>query len=271
MTTFKILCPTDFSEHSKRAIDFAFNISKTLNAELYLMTSFVEYRHTTSFKSVKNYIHERNEKELKQLIDSFQDVYKLTHPIHYAVLQGHTIEMISSYAHSNEIDLIIMGTQGSKSIQNRLWGSTTGKLIKQCKIPILAVPNIQLNGFGNGRFLMAIDNKAIYQNDAFHIITTLCKKLNKQVDIFHVKKDPSTEQSPFDPFISEYLSGHIAEFIIEEGHNPVKHIQEYIEQHPVELLIMIRHEHHLLNRLLYSSNTDIELGQANIPILIIPE
>lgn len=267
----KILCPTDFSDHSKKAIEYAFNICKALDAELYLITTFVEHRHGSSFKSVKDYIKERNEKELEQLVNEFQTIYNLKNTIHYSVLQGHTTDMINYYAKSNSIDVIILGTQGSKSINNRLFGSTTSKLIKQTKIPIIAIPYFTNYNFGAGHYLMAVDDKAIYKSPAFELINKLCENLNKKVDLIHINKEETEGPSSFDPFISEYLDGNIAEVIVKKGDDAVDYIHEYIEEHSVELLIMIRHEHTLINRLMFSSNTDREIAQSKIPIMIITE
>lgn len=267
----KILCPTDFSDHSKKAIDFTFSIAKSLNAEIHLINTFKEQRTGSSFKSIGPYIKENALKDLGRIKNEYTKNYTFENEVHLVCVEGYAADTINSYANSYKMDLLIMGTQGNNSIANRVFGSVTSKIVKHSKIPVLAVPAKTLNTFSRGNFLFPIDNKAIYSNQAFDIINTLCEKLDKKVDILHFNRSNEDSNYPFDPYINEYFGTHIDQVVIKESNNSVNSLNKYIDNHPTELLIMLRREHTLIEKTFFLSHTDQEVYKTNVPLLIIPD
>jgi nucleotide-binding universal stress UspA family protein len=54
--------------------------------------------------------------------------------------QGNVAEIIVKYAHKNEIDLVIMGSQGLGALKTRLMtGSVTTKVLHRVNVPVLVI------------------------------------------------------------------------------------------------------------------------------------
>ena len=119
--------------------------------------------------------------------------------------------------------------------------------------------------------LFAVDSKAIYENTGFDLVNSICDALAIKVDLLHVHTPGESEDFPFDPFISNYLSGNIDKVIFEDSGDSITTNDNQIYKRDTELLIMLRREHSLLNRFLFKSNTDRGLAESNVPMMIIPE
>ncbi len=55
------------------------------------------------------------------------------------VLQGHVVPELLAYAHQIGASMIAVGTHGRKGVQRALLGSTCEGLLRETKIPVLAV------------------------------------------------------------------------------------------------------------------------------------
>jgi nucleotide-binding universal stress UspA family protein len=53
---------------------------------------------------------------------------------------GDVIEEILNVAEAEKVDLIVIGTHGRKGVSRFLLGSTTEKLVRSAKCPVLTVP-----------------------------------------------------------------------------------------------------------------------------------
>ena len=60
--------------------------------------------------------------------------------IHRSVLQGETAPTLIQAALSIGCDLIIMATNGHDGLRDRLYGSTTEQMVRECRTPLLAIP-----------------------------------------------------------------------------------------------------------------------------------
>ena len=267
----KILCPTDFSEHSLKAIDFAFNLATATDAEIYLLTTYTERRTGSSFKSIKRHLQESNERELNDIKMKMITATKFTNPVICRVQEGYVLDEILSSTKSDNIDLIVLGTQGNKSTSNRIFGSVSAGLIKKTQTPVLAIPSDTKYNWGHGPILLTIDNKDVMMNSSFNILNLLCEKLDKKINILHLDSKNSEQETSFKPGVNNFIRDYTAEIILDKSSDPVAYIEEYISNNPVEMLVMIRRQHSFLERLLVKSSTDREIANTKVPLLIIPE
>ncbi len=57
--------------------------------------------------------------------------------VHPLLLQGDADDVISDYAASNEMDMLVMGAYGHSKIRTMIIGSTTSNMLRSCTIPVL--------------------------------------------------------------------------------------------------------------------------------------
>ena len=144
MVAFKeIVVPTDFSEHSLRAIDYSVEIGDKFTSHLTLvyvvepLLQAADLTWTTVDFEELNKAHKRSaEQQLQQLHDDRipKDVSCST-----AILFGKPFVEILKYAKEENADLIVMATHGRGAITHLLMGSTAEKVVRKAPCPVLTV------------------------------------------------------------------------------------------------------------------------------------
>lgn len=267
----KILCPTDFSEHSTIALEYALNLAHELEAELHILSVYQVTKSSASFVNMDSIIRDNHEEDMRKLISGLGALVKKENSPITKVMKGNTVNAILKYTKHFEIDLIVMGTQGGNSLRTILFGSTTKKLAGKTPVPILAIPENVKHKLTNNKIVLALDNEVLDKADIFKVPLIFTKHLSQKIDILHIKEDKEEEIIPFDPFISEYLGNAMGDVIIQEGNDIIYAIKSYAETNNIGMLIMVRREKSFLQKLLTIGNTAAELAKTNIPLMILPE
>lgn len=139
----KILFPTDFSEGSSLALDYAVDMANRYEAKLYVVhvlydmgTAVGWYIPHPSMDELSKDIEKSAEKELSRFgleeSRSLKGVERL-------VLKGVPHTEIIKFANDNQIDLIIMSTHQRKGMGRILFGSTAAQVVRFAPCPVLAV------------------------------------------------------------------------------------------------------------------------------------
>jgi nucleotide-binding universal stress UspA family protein len=139
----RILFPTDFSEGSSHALDYAIDMAKRYGAKLYFVHVIYDIVKTagwyvphTSMDEMYKDIEKGAEKELSRF--GLEELRSLK-GVERSVLKGVPHTEIVKYAKDNKIDLIIMGTHGRKGVGRILFGSTASQVVRYAPCPVLAV------------------------------------------------------------------------------------------------------------------------------------
>jgi nucleotide-binding universal stress UspA family protein len=141
----KILCPTDFSANSERALDFALTIAKMSGAGLLLLHVVEPLSYPASSEYFDPVI---DEVELamqmgaayqKQLEDQVMALKVNYERIRGKVVSGNTFLEIINAVREESIDLIIMGTHGRTGLAHVLIGSVAEKVVREAPCPVLTV------------------------------------------------------------------------------------------------------------------------------------
>jgi len=139
----RILCPVDFSESSKGALDFAFSLAQEGDAELTILhvlewPSDEEPPSTRAFNVPEYHLYREAEarKQLDALVpasvrDWCSPTTTITHGKPYREILGHAAE--------GGADLIIIGVRGRSAIDRMLFGSTTNQVIRRATCPVLTL------------------------------------------------------------------------------------------------------------------------------------
>jgi universal stress protein A len=139
----RILFPTDFSEGSSHALEYAIDMAKRYEAKLYLVHVIYDmakaagwYVPHASMDEMYKDIGKSAEKELGRF--GLEEMRSLK-GIERSVLTGVPHTEVIKFAKDNKIDLIIMGTHGRKGMGRILFGSTAAQVVRFAPCPVLAV------------------------------------------------------------------------------------------------------------------------------------
>src|SRR5579863_945707 len=138
----RILCPTDFSEFSEKAIDYALSLTRHYEAALVLehvvepLTSgYANYAMPDSVYQLYGELREHSETQLRELVKARgADLH-----VQVVVHVGTPIDSILSIAERKAVDLIVMGTHGRRGLDRLMTGSVTERVLRKAHCPVLAV------------------------------------------------------------------------------------------------------------------------------------
>jgi len=151
----KILYATDLSESAKYAFGYAMSLANRYGAKITIL--HVLHLSPTSYSLVTGIIGEKEWDELRQskeqgVLDGIKDRIKnfcaeanaevpscsfITDKI--IVKTGNPAEEILRQADAGDYDLVVMGARGHGIITDVMVGSTSRRVVKRCKKPVLVI------------------------------------------------------------------------------------------------------------------------------------
>lgn len=135
-----ILVPTDFSEGSQAAIEYARMMAKAFGARIIVMhvIESVTYLMTESLQWVDVYsrVQTAVEPVLAELVDELEQRGVAASS---RLVQGAADEDIVAEARKAGVDLIIMGTHGRRGMRHLLTGSVAERVVRTAPCPVLTV------------------------------------------------------------------------------------------------------------------------------------
>lgn len=146
MKEFKtILFATDFSDCSDKAFEYAYALCKASGARMELMHTIDEPVDLRGFYvphvSFDVLFKEIEESAIKMMNEFCKEKFSATDNYGVLVVPGVSHEEIIKQAVNLNADVIVMGTHGRSGLDHVLFGSTTEKVLRKSKIPVLSVPN----------------------------------------------------------------------------------------------------------------------------------
>ena len=138
----KILFPVDLSDVSVKIAPSVRDKAVKLEAEVHLIyvVPILGYCISTYLLHpyLRNFEAEIENEAVKKLQDFMEASWK-DDPCEARIVFGDPTEEIVNYAEWEEIDLIIMGTNGRNRIERRMLGSVTERVESESSVPVLVV------------------------------------------------------------------------------------------------------------------------------------
>jgi nucleotide-binding universal stress UspA family protein len=137
----KILIATDGSEYTKKAVDHGIELANNTGAKLHAIyvIDIKAYGFPLSASTEYTYsiLRQEGDMAIKYVAERAEAAGLEAEGI---IVEGHPADEIIKYAEKNSIDLIVMGTLGKSGLDRFLMGSVADKVIRNSKIPVIAVP-----------------------------------------------------------------------------------------------------------------------------------
>lgn len=147
----KILVPTDFSDLSLAALEYATSFAKIYDAKIYMIhvvenpTALAFHSVDISSETVLRDAEEEAENQLRDFISNKLPTVKGIMPI---VRRGNASREIVHHAMEENFDVIIMATHGRTGFAHMLMGSIAESVVRYSSVPVLTVkPEEMQNGF----------------------------------------------------------------------------------------------------------------------------
>lgn len=188
----KILLPTDFSDISMNAINYALSLYATVPAEFYFLNVY-RVPYLTNEELMENDVQQLAiiESELSAasqnaLIETLQKVEKKDiHKFHHISDYNFLISSVKNIVSDKKIDLVVMGTKGATGAKEIFLGSNTGDVLMKTDCNVIAVP--EESGFKEiNEIVFPTDFKIKYELDTLKPLIDLAKLNNSKIRILHL-------------------------------------------------------------------------------------
>jgi len=264
-----ILLPTDFSENSIRAINYAIKLFGTDDVKYTVLNTYKIYNtraglSSTNLKKEMEAIAEEELQELKSEIKkNFPEiVIKLRDDF------GNMIDVLSKLS-NRDYDLIVMGTKGASGVKEMFLGSNTWDVIEHVNIPLIAVP-FEAEKLNIENIAVAIDTAEYSSKEKFERLIELAKKHNATVTFLRIdspKENSSIQQNQ----ITEWFQGVNVNFSWVKNEDIEKGIINYIHSSDCDLLVVVNRKKSFWENLFHSSLTKKLAFHSDVPLMTLKD
>ncbi|MDX1904144.1 MAG: universal stress protein [Thermonemataceae bacterium] len=277
----KILVPTDFSEFADKALQTAVNIAKKTKAEILLVNvnemsvaalPISEYYYYDKEKE-QNYLEMVNE-SLKKTLDKMKSDMDLGDiQVSTFVENGLLVDVVKDLAASENVDLIIMGTQGATGTKEMLIGSNTEKIVRSATCPVLSIPNKSYDNFDKLVFPTTLRPD---QSSAFAKLAKMQPVFSGKIHLLYLNNPAhlAGEEAIIarkDELLTESNLQNVEIFIGEQDiFDEENAILEFAKNESADLIVMATHQRKGLAHLFLGSITEDTINHSPIPVLAIP-
>lgn len=275
----KIILPTDFSENAFNAISYALNLYKKEECAFYLLNTFTPSAYHDKMEEFNpgqtDHKDANQESSLAQMAELQKHISKkFKNPKHLFIPHcafNSLVAEIKKIIEKENIDIVIMGTQGATGAADILFGTNTIHVIKKSGCPILAVPS-DFKYKVPKRILLPTDYEIVYQKEKLRGMMEIAKQHRSQIDVLYVSggQELNTGQLLHKASLEDILKGIPCQFHIDADNKIPDAIIDFTFKNNTDLLAMLRLKRHFLERL-FSISVIRELGFNLIfPLLVIP-
>lgn len=245
----RIMVPVDFSEFSEYALEVAASLAKDYGAEILVFhmlgisESVLAANEAIEMAEAKYYMT-----MAKERFDTFLDKDYLKGIRITEVIQNYKVfSEINEFAKEQEIDLIVMGSHGSKGLSEFFVGSNTEKVVRTSAVPVLVVKQRRPQ-FKMDQVVFACDFKKENLYAFIHAVN-LFAGLGAKINLVYVNKPDEyyITKAELDNRITYFMSkvrdqnlekmevAYVTDYSIEHG------ILEYCKQIQADLVAIPTH------------------------------
>jgi nucleotide-binding universal stress UspA family protein len=275
----RILLPTDFSDNATNAIRYAFHLLKDDVCEFFILHTYSptiisagSMMDTYSALAMQQFAKETSQKNLNALEKTIANEFP--NP-------NHTFTSISSFnmlipemtdiVEDNNIDLVIMGTQGATGAKEILMGTQTMYAIKKMKCPVIAVPS-NFSYEAPKEILFPTDYKLNTSNKYMAMLRNVCDTYASRLHILNAYYGtPITEeQKDVKSFLDTYFINNAHLFHIAEGTDVLGAVEIFQRKTKINFLVMFHNKHNFFENMLFKPVINQIVYHTNVPFLVIP-
>ncbi|MEE3999612.1 universal stress protein [Tenacibaculum sp. FZY0031] len=272
-----ILIPYNFSEAAINALNYTKQLFKGVEVTIYLLDVYISQpSELLSDEENEKWFNEMDneiEEELKYLMEVLRRE-DTSFNYEYIVASNSLTKAVTNTIKEKNIDVVIAGTKGAKSLAETFIGTNTMKMINVVnKCPILVVPmNYKYKPLHQIVFSTNYRRLFTTKELQFLLNLTTVKKCVLEVVCLSEENFLSENQQRNKVKLRALLQGVNTAYkkIDWEGSETLT-VEKHIEETESELLVLINHKYNFFNRLLEENIIKKSAFNSKIPILILPE
>lgn len=272
----KILVPTDFSDTARNAIDYALQLALQANAQLVLFNAYHPTPVSADMPPETRSLEEIGKWSYASLNAIREDIY-YRHGESLVVecvnRCGFAVEEIGDFALEYDVDLIVMGMQGTGYISEKVIGSVTTALMRDAPCPVLVIDR-HVRFAPVKRVVFACDYLKPPRRPVFDALKDFVSLFpSPWIYVVNVKGDNNPQLS----FLESRAQPRIREFLNHEGHSfhsvreddIVAGLRRFSEEKEADLMVMVPRRYSFWRGIFYSPLTKRMAFHTTLPLLIL--
>lgn len=276
-----IMIPTDFSENSWNAIEYALRLYKKDRCNIYLLhvVSTMEYLgddlslvpaistlEVTMIKDAKVQL-QTMEKRIARL------PFNTRHNFIPMAVYGLFLETLRNEVKEKGIDVIVMGTKGASGLKKVVLGSNAGDVITKVHCPVLIVPE-DAEYHSPKEIAFPTDYNIFYGVTILDTVLEMARINNSSVRILHVsKKDEKLNegQKRNKELLEAYFEGTPHSFHNLTNNKLDSAIQNFVESRDINMITMVAKHLNFFEQILFKPTVEEISYHTKIPFLVLHE
>jgi nucleotide-binding universal stress UspA family protein len=140
----RILVPCDFSPTAQQAYTFALDLAKKCDGEIFVLRVIdVPFMYESYSPTVPAYLNPevwgRVVSEATASFHAMKSAHSRQADITFRVIEGPTVRTILDFIKKENIDTVVMGTNGASGFNEFIIGSNTEKIVQLASVPVFAI------------------------------------------------------------------------------------------------------------------------------------
>ena len=275
----RILLPTDFSENSYNAIEYAMHLHKFNAVEFFILHTY-SVPIVSAGSMLDSYsslvMHDVAQKQAKEKLEALEN--RITKQFNN---ENHNFTSITSLnllvpemqniVEEQDINYVIMGTKGATGAKEIFIGTNTMYAIKKLKCPLLAVPS-DFKYESLTEILFPTDYKLNSKNKYLTMLRELCDYHNSRLHILNAYYGTplTTEQKEARGFLDAFFIDNAHLFELTEDTDIVSAVQKFQIRKKINFIVMIHNKHSFFENMLFRPVINQLIFHTNVPFLVIP-
>lgn len=265
----KILVPTDFSKASENALKYAIDLANRFGSTLTLVNTYKVYSTAGMLISVEAHMRDEAARDMLGLVKRVEALLRDDRGarLESQLVHGDAVPTIAKIADKG-YDLIVMGTHGSSAVEEIFSGSVTNGVIKESKVPVLAIPD-KFTYRSINRIVLALDAGPISEAGVLRALLEISKAYQAEVKVFH-HLSPDEKEEKLHPSVSEQLQAvECSVHYAKDSESVNDSINEFVRSEKADLLCLIHRNRNFWQNLFHTSVTSRESFDSPVPLLVL--
>lgn len=275
-----ILIPTDFSENSWNAIEYALQFFSESSCNFYLL--HVTAKHTLAEDGISN---NENKFDINKALTVpskkwLQDTIKRIHEkfpknqYHrfFAVSDSnYIVNSIREQVAQKKISLIVMGTKGTTDLKNLAIGSNAGNVITKVKCATMVVPeNAKYKKLKELAF--PTDFSIFYRPEILQPVIDIIDTNNASVNILHVNRNVmelNEDQQKNKDYLDDYFGNYKHSFHFLTNKHIEDAVQQFVDYKEINLIVMLAKNLNYFQKILFHPSSNEINYYKDVPFLVL--
>ena len=275
----KILLPTDFSNNSWLAINYALQLFKNEACDFYLLNAFSAtsnlIENVMSTESGGEFYEEakvKSSKNLSEMLDKLiiNENGDPKHQFKTISVFNDPIKAIKNIVEQKDIEMIIMGNKGKTNDKGTVFGSVAVYVMEKVRnCPVIVVPESAKHSLPE-EIVFPTSYKTHYKRRELSYLTNIAKKCDATIAILHISEENELNknqvehkqmlQEIFEEV--EYTFHSISHYSVESS------VNIFVESRDSDMVAFINKKHNFFGSILTNPMVKGIAFHSKVPILV---